>query len=197
MSRKIIKEKDQPRPASDTAGKVARLVPLRFALTSGMALVAASAAYAEGPAVSGDNGKFSIEGGATGNDTKGDSGLAIAEGSYTAPLGHSFGLQLDGAGVAVNDNFYGAGAVQLFARDPERGSLGAFAAVGGGDGETVSWYGGHADYYAGPVTVGAHGGYQSVSDSAGKDGGLALGRVTYYPNPDLALTVSGGSVVDG
>jgi len=197
MARRTMKKKVRPHIDPNAAGNAGRLAPLRFALTSGMAVLAASTAYAEGPAVSGDNGKFSIEGGAAGNDTNGDSALAVVEGSYTAPLGHSFGVQVDGAGVAIHDDLFGAGALQLFARDPQLGGLGTFAAVGGGDGETVSWYGGHAEYYAGSVTVGAHGGYQSVSDSAGKDGGLALGRVTYYPNPDLALSVGGGSVAEG
>jgi hypothetical protein len=77
----------------------------------------ALAAFAEGadaqdaarqqPAVSGLNGKLSLEGGAIGNDGAGSSALGIAEGSISAPLGHSFGLQVDGAGASAYNTFLG------------------------------------------------------------------------------------------
>lgn len=182
--------------STDSVATESRGGPLQSVLASGMVLVAASTAHAEGPAVSTVNGKLSIEGGATGSNSSGGSGLGIAEGSVTAPLGHSFGFQADGAIATAYDDLYGAGAAQLFSRDPQLGQVGAFAAVGGRGGDSVSWYGGQAEYFAGPVTLGAHGGYQSSNSDTAADGGLVLGRLTYYVIPDLALTFGGGSVVD-
>lgn len=196
-SRKKNKKKNvQPNIATDSAANESRHGPLRSVLASSMVLMAASTAHAEGPAVSAVNGKFSVEGGATGSDSRGGSGLGIAEGSFTTPLGHSFGFQADGAIGTAHDDLLGAGAAQLFARDPQLGQVGTFAAIGGRNGDAASWYGGQAEYFAGPVTLGAHGGYQSSNSDGAADGGLVLGRVTYYVIPDLAVTVGGGSVVD-
>lgn len=182
--------------AKDSAGNEGRRGPLRSVLASSMVLVAASTAHAEGPAVSEVNGKFSIEGGATGSNSRGSSGLGIAEGSVTTPLGHYFGFQADGAMATAHDDLFGAGAAQLFSRDPQLGQVGTFAAFGGRGGDTVAWYGGQAEYFAGPVTLGAHGGYQSSNSDMADDGGLVLGRLTYYVIPNLALTVGGGSIVN-
>jgi len=196
-SRKRNKQKDlQLSSSTDSCGAENRRGPLRSVLASGMVLMAASTACAEGPAVSGVNGKFSIEGGGAGSKSSGGSGLGVAEGSLTAPLGHSLGFQADGAIATAYDDLYGGGAAQLFSRDPQLGQLGTFAAVGGRGGDSVSWYGGQAEYFVGPVTVGAHGGYQSSNSDTASDGGLALGRVTYYVIPDLALTVGGGSIAN-
>lgn len=166
------------------------------ALAATFAVIAASAANAEGPAVSEMNGKFSLEGGAGGNNSNGSSGLGIAQGSFSTPLGHSFGLQLDAVAATAYNTFSGGGDAQFFWRDPQLGLLGAFASVGGGRGNTVSWYGGEAEYFAGPVTLGAHSGYQFVYNNTAANGGFAMGRLTYYPIPDLALTGSGGVIVN-
>lgn len=165
-----------------------------FAAT--IALIAASTAHAEGPAVSETNGKFSLEGGAVGNNSNGSSGLGIVQGSFTTPLGHSFGLQLDAAAATAYNNFFGGGDAQFFWRDPQLGLLGAFASVGGGRGNTVSWYGGEAEYFVGPVTLGAHAGYQVVYNNTAANGGFGVGRLTYYPIPDLAFSGGGGVFVN-
>lgn len=196
-SRKKNKKKNaQATVAAYSAGNEDRRGPLRSVLASGMVLMAASTAHAEGPAVSELNGKFSVEGGATGSNGRGGSGLGIAEGSVTTPLGHYLGFQADGAMATAHDDLFGAGAAQLFSRDPQLGQVGTFAAYGGRSGNTVSWYGGQAEYFAGPVTLGAHGGYQSSNSDTASDGGLVLGRVTYYVIPNLAFTVGGGSIVN-
>src|SRR5215472_5302784 len=73
-------------------------------------LLAASgaAAWADGPAVSTLNGKLSTEGGATGSGGT-SSGVGIANGSITTPLGHAFGLQVDGAAGMAFNGFFGGG----------------------------------------------------------------------------------------
>ncbi len=178
------------RPAGRKSGRG----PLKSVLASGMAVLASSAAWAEGPAVSEVNGKFSVEGGGVGSNSHGGSGLGVAEGSFTVPLGYSFGLQLDGGTATAYNNFYGGGGAQLFWRDPQHGLFGGFASAAGGNGATLSWYGAQAEYFAGPVTLGGYGGYQMAYNAPVSNGGLFIGRLTYYPIPDLALTAGGGVV---
>ena len=196
MSSASTNEVDQPAVVEGPAGSKGGLGPLKSVLASGMAVLASSGAWAEGPAVSEVNGKFSVEGGGVGSNSHGSSGLGVAEGSFTVPLGYSFGLQLDAGAATAYNNFYGGGAAQLFWRDPQRGLFGGFASVAGGNGATLSWYGAEAEYFAGPVTLGASGGYQAAYYAAVSSGGLVMGRLTYYPIPDLALTAGGGVVAN-
>lgn len=83
--------------------------------------IAPTVAEAKGPAVSAPNGKISIEGG-----EYDDEGAGLALGSYTIPLGHSFGLQLDGAVGKIDDDWMNGGGVHLFTRDPEQYLLGVY-----------------------------------------------------------------------
>jgi len=66
-----------------------------------------------GPAVSDANGKFSVEGGEYDSDKS-----ALALGSYVLPLGHAFGLQMDGALGRLDHDTMGGGGLHLFTRDP-------------------------------------------------------------------------------
>jgi len=169
--------------------------------------LAVLAAFAEGadaqdaarqqPAVSGLNGKLSLEGGAIGNDGAGSSALGIAQGSISAPLGHSFGLQVDGAGASAYNTFLGGGAAHLFWRDPQIGLVGPVVALMGSRGATLGWYGGEAEFYKGMFTLRALAGYQSASSPFGSvpNGGFWQGRLTMYPIDDLALSVGGGQSV--
>lgn len=97
--------------------------------------------------------------------------------------------------VNSHNRYFGGGDAQLFWRDPQLGLLGAFASVGGGRGITLSWYGGKAEYYAGPVTLKADAGYQVVYNYSAANGAFGIGNLTYYLTPDFALTLGGGSVV--
>ncbi len=76
------------------------------------------------PAVDGINGKFSIEKDVTDEDLVGGTG------SLTIPLGHQFGLQLDGhianAGDSQLDIPIYAGVAHLFWRDPDKGMVGLY-----------------------------------------------------------------------
>jgi hypothetical protein len=147
------------------------------------------------PAVSALNGKISTEGGVTGADGQ-SSGVGVVNGSITTPLGHAFGLQIDGsAGTAFNE-FFGGGTAHLFWRDPAIGLIGPVASIQAGSGVRLGWYGAEAELYAGIFTFGAWGGYHEVVDTqAGltASSGFYAGRVTVYPIPDLALSIGAGS----
>ena len=152
------------------------------------ALLAACAAHAEGLAVSGLNGKVSTEAGSTGAGGN-SSAIGIAQGSLTAPLGHSFGLQIDGLAATAYGSFAGGGGAHLFWRDPQIGLVGPIAALAGGRGSTVGLYGGEAEFYASDFTLAVQAG--GLSRNVG-GGGFYRGGITFYPIPDLALSVAGG-----
>jgi hypothetical protein len=157
-------------------------------------VVLAGVAHAEGPAVSGLNGKVSLEGGATGSRSSGNSAVGTAEGAIAAPLGSRFGAQLDGLASTSYGSFLGGGGAHVFWRDPTIGLAGPIAALGGGRGTTVGLYGAEGELYAGIFTVGALGGYLSSTSPSGvvPSGGLWQGRLTVYPIADLALSLGGG-----
>ncbi len=99
------------------------------------------------PAVSAPNGKVSVFGG------KMDPSLFGVTGAFTVPLGHSFGLQVDGmVGSGRGAAFYGFGG-HAFWRDPAKGLLGI--------------YGSHVNWEASTVNASAPGG--AVTDVLGAD----------------------------
>jgi hypothetical protein len=165
----------------------------------GLMLLVATPSFAQAPAadslpaVSEINGKVSLEGGGTSGQGQ-SSAVGIAQASLTAPLGHRFGVQIDGLAATSYNSFVGSGDLHLFWRNPQIGLLGPVVAVGGGRGTTVGWYGAEGEIYASMFTVAAYGGYQDAGSSALlASGGFYFGRLTVYPVPDLALTVGGGA----
>ena len=95
---------------------------LRFIAIFIMAVFSvATIASADGPAVSGPNGKFSVEGGKYDNESS-----FLGLGSYTMPLGHSFGLQVDGALGHIDEKIMGGAGLHLFARDPSKYLFGLY-----------------------------------------------------------------------
>ena len=152
-------------------------------------------AQADGPAVSALNGKLSSEGGVAGTGGA-SSGIGVVQGSITAPLGHAFGFQLDGlAGTAFNSTF-GGGTAHLFWRDPSIGLFGPVVSMAAGSGTRLGWYGAEAELYAGLFTFGAWGGYHEAVNNGfgiGASSGFYGGSVTFYPLPDLALSVGATS----
>ena len=77
------------------------------------------------PAVDGINYKYS------GGFVGGRNNAKFVTGSVTFPIGHRFGLQIDGVGAEVSTNLYGnvpvyAAAAHAFWRDPEIGLLGMY-----------------------------------------------------------------------
>jgi hypothetical protein len=85
------------------------------------------------PAVSGLNGKIDLAiGGANpGYDLFGfsnDFDAAFrAQGAFSVPLGHSFGLQADGAFASIQGSTFAHAAGHLFGRNPASGLIGAYA----------------------------------------------------------------------
>lgn len=171
---------------------------VRLLASFALLLVAASPSLAQAPsveslpAVSQINGKVSFEGGATGALGR-SSAVGIAQGSLAAPLGHSFGVQVDGLAAISYGSFGGGGAAHLFWRNPQIGLFGPIAALAGFRGATLGWYGAEGEIYAPRFTIGAYGGYQDAGATRLlRSGGFYHGRLTVYPIPDLALTVGGG-----
>ena len=149
----------------------------------------AGQAQAQGPAVSGINGKLALDGGAVNTHATGD-----AQGTLTVPLGHSFGAQLDITDGVYDKEPFSGGSGQAFWRDPEIGLIGGFAShlrrnlpiIGGT--ENVNDYGAEAEVYAGKVTI---------SGVAGGERGQLLhsafgsAMVAWYPIENLKLDVGG------
>lgn len=152
------------------------------------------------PAVWAPNFKIAGFGGY--QDSKNDiqsygTGLGGVMASATVPLGHQYGLQIDGiAGKWGGDTFYGTGA-HLFWRDPNRAMLGVYGSwlhldrgvwpflnrSSGIDAATVMAQG---EYYLTNVTLRA---------MAGWEGGDIQSRftsradVSYYMTPDFLLGI--------
>ena len=148
------------------------------------ALLALSlSAFADGPAVSAINGKVSIEGG----NFDGNGGQAI-QAAIAAPLGNSFGLQLDTAfGSANSKDFSGFGG-HAFWRDPARGLLGVTASTLRYDNLDVRRYGAEAEGYFGAFTLRGRAGYQN---SDWKDGAYYSLGARWYATQDIMVSVSG------
>jgi hypothetical protein len=159
-----------------------------------------------GPAVSAPNGKLGAFGGVIGDD---DTAYG-AFGAFSVPLGHPFGLQVDGmVGSADDDLFYGV-AGHLFWRDPSVGLLGFYASYAKWDSSTTAVLEATPD---GPIplgsvqeTIGAEVGKVGLEGEAylgrlslegmvayqfGDEEGIAgKGTVAFYPTDDLRFDIS-------
>lgn len=174
-----------------------RYLPALIVCALASSLFPASSHAQSAPAVSALNGKVSVEGGSAGSQGR-SSATGLAQGSITTPLGHSFGLQLDGAAGIASGNVNGGGALHGFWRDPAVGMFGPVAMISGANGVRTTAYVAEGEWYAGVVTLGGFGGYiNTVSDTYGRasDGGFWSGRLTLYPIPDLALSAHAISAV--
>jgi hypothetical protein len=155
---------------------------------------------AQGQAVSGLNGKLSVEGGVAGSDHQ-SNGTGLASGSFSLPIGSSFGLQVDGMlGTEYGSFANGAGA-HLFWRNPQSGLLG----LAGGYSSTgkTNWgrIGGEGELYLSSLTLAAQAGYQfgdrgkklkngfTFDVKSGVYGGADL---SLYATPNFMLTIGGG-----
>ena len=125
---------------------------------------------ARGPAVDGVNGKFEGFGGWSdwrnhwarrGNF----SGGFLA--SVTAPLGSSFGVQVDTLTASHRGSFVGGGGGHVFWRDPEVGLIGAYGAVVRNNwmNDTRFRVGGEGAYYFGRFSATAVVGYEEGSST--------------------------------
>ena len=115
------------------------------------------AGEASGPAVSGPNGKFSVEGG----QYDGESSL-LALGSYTLPLGDSFGIQVDGAVGRIDDETMSGAGVHLFTRDPSKYLLGVYASYHEWNDINIWRTAAEAEVYLGRFSITGLAGFEGV-----------------------------------
>jgi hypothetical protein len=154
----------------------------------GATLASPSLAEDAPPAVSAPNLKVDLSGGAL------SGGPALLAGfTGTVPLGHSFGVQLDGAIGGADDDMRGGFAGHVFYRDPRSYLLGGTAmwsSIAGphSDAESqVRRIGAEAEIYLGNFSILPAAGIQN--DHGDATGYGSLGGI-YYAMPNLALSVS-------
>lgn len=156
-----------------------------FLTVSAIALIAASPALAggsvamdeprSGAAVSAPNGKIAVFGG--GGD---DGGIVYGEASYSMPVGHAFGLQLDGL-VGDVDDIGGLvqGAAHLFWRDPSKGLLGLYGSVLSVDSSDMYRVAGEGQLYLNRISLEGMIGFDDADDN---DSTFWSGTFAYYLN---------------
>jgi hypothetical protein len=161
-------------------------------LTALLLAPVAALAQGSGPAVSDPNAKLSVEGGQYDGDQS-----ALALGSYTLPLGHSFGLQADGALGRIDEDTMGGGGLHLFTRDPSSYLLGAYGSYHTWNGIDIWRAAAELQLYVARFSLDGLAGYETVA-VPGTIGGLTVldphddhvfGQVdlAYYPIDDLRL----------
>ncbi|WP_306257920.1 hypothetical protein [Pararhizobium sp. IMCC21322] len=142
------------------------------------------------PAVSGLNGKISLEGGALD-----ENGFGALSGSVSMPLGQRFGFQVDGSVGVLDEEFFGSAAGHLFWRDPAYGLLGVYGSytiVDGLDAD-LARLGFEGEYYWNQFTVktvlGAE--FIDIDPPVNYDDTnfFAFTDLSYYATDDLELSV--------
>jgi len=153
------------------------------------------AAFADGktePAVSSVNAKISIEGG-----IYDDKDSVIALGSLSAPLGHRFGIQLDGAlGELDNDTLSGGGA-HLFTRDPSKYLLGVYSSYHQWNSINIWRVAAEYEFYLDRYSITGLAGFESIDIPSFDDGLQTLNKndehffghidLDFYPLDDLKI----------
>ena len=142
------------------------------------------------PAVSGVNGKISLEGGALDAE-----GFAAFKGSLSLPLGQQFGLQLDGSVGVLDEEFVGGGGGHLFWRDPSMallGIYGSYTTIEALDGD-IARLGIEGEYYWDQFTIKGVIGAEFIDINAPVDYDdtnlFAFSDLSYYANDNLELAV--------
>ncbi|AVM74224.1 hypothetical protein [Magnetospirillum gryphiswaldense] len=163
------------------------------AILTGMSAFSAFAAD-PAPAVSAPNVKVDVMGGAL------SGGPAILGGAtFTAPLGHDFGVQMDGAFGMADQDLRGGMAVHLFYRDPTSmllGVTGMWSNIAGPHKDAKSnirRVGAEAEFYFDDFSILPSAGVQN--DHADTTGYANLGGI-YYATPNLALGTSVSGVAN-
>lgn len=141
------------------------------------------------PAVSGINGKLSLEGGALDED-----GFAALSGSVSLPVGYRYGAQLDGTVGILEDDFIGSVGGHLFWRDPSIALLGIYGSYSRNDNVDgdASRIGVEGEYYWNQFTlksiVGAE--FVDIGIAAYDETDLfAFTDLSYYAMDNLELSV--------
>ena len=168
---------------------------LAFALPAPV-LAAEESLARSGPAVSAPNGKLSAFGGASERDKASQDGLGGLTGSWSAPLGDAYGVQLDGLYGLRDGDIIGGAGVNLFWRDPGRGLLGLTGSWVGWDADKsrggytdIFRFGGAGEVYFERFTLAGQAGGQFGENT--DDGFYGRADLKWYPTPDLALRLGG------
>jgi hypothetical protein len=151
-------------------------------------LFGVSSVNAEGPAVSGLNGKAEAFIGEADGDASGGGAASLS-----VPIGHSIGFQIDGLVAGLDDKLVGGVGLHAFWRDPEVALLGLIYSHVDFDIGDFDRAGVEGEYYMSNMTFKAKVGWQgghNVSDS-----GFGGGSFGYYLMDNLLLQagVKGGS----
>lgn len=163
------------------ASSQAKQAALTASLLVFVGLTQAPDAHAVDPAVSSLNGKVAVEGG----DYDGTGG-SVLHGSFSAPLGHSYGVQVDGSVGDYLDASYKGTGVHMFWRDPNRGLLGligSYQKLGSIDQTRI---GAEAEAYLGNITLRFRAGHQ---DGDVRNGGFAGIQGRWYVNENVAINL--------
>jgi len=144
--------------------------------------------HADGPAVSGINGKAEAFIGEADGDVSGGGAASLS-----VPIGHSFGFQIDGLAGELDTNATVGVGLHMFWRDPEVALLGLIYSHVDFDIGDFDRAGVEGEYYMSNMTFKAKVGWQgghNVSDS-----GFGGGSFGYYLLDNLLLQagVKGGS----
>lgn len=169
-----------------------RLLPFIVACCFAASACSGLAAAGDEPAVSGPNGKLSLEGG-----QYDDESVGVALGSFALPLGHALGLQADGALGSIDGEVVGGGGLHLFTRDPSRYLLGVYGSYHTWDSIDIWRLAAEGELYLDRFTLEGLAGYESV-DVPSFSGGLAVltpdeksffaeADVAYYVNDDFKV----------
>ncbi|MDQ8699850.1 hypothetical protein [Hyphomicrobium sp. LHD-15] len=167
---------------------------MKLALMLSATLVANNA-FAEGPAVSGPNGKFSVEGGAFDGDSS-----FLALGSYSIPLAPSIGFQVDGAVGSIDGETMGGGGAHLFTRDPSQYLFGIYGSYHTWDSIDIWRVAVEAELYLGRFSLTGIAGFEGVDVPTTSGGLVVLTQddehafthidLAYYPTDNFKI--SGG-----
>jgi hypothetical protein len=166
-----------------------------FLTVSTLALIAGTPALAGGdfatsellsaPAVSAPNGKISVfGGGADGGSDEG--GLIYGEGSFSLPVAHAFGLQVDGlVGSAGSvDDTLAQGAAHLFWRDPGKGLLGLYGSALSVDSSDMYRIAGEGQLYLNRISLEGMIGWDEADDNSDT---FWSGTLAYYPSENTRV----------
>ncbi len=173
---------------------------LKFGAVAALIGAFGATSLAAEPAVSGFNGKLSLETSTTTDDVLGNNDANLLSGSVTMPLGERFGFQLDGVvGSNNSDDVAGIGG-HLFWRDPSVALVGltfGVADIDRGSAATdqkLRQIGAELEYYIDDFTVYASLGRQTGDNVLeGTYGSLGLG---WYATENLALSLDFSSNPD-
>ncbi len=148
------------------------------------------------PAVSGPNGKLEF---ALGGITDPDNAVFRAAGSFSLPVGDSFGLQADVAAQSFGGDWSVGGALHAFTRDPNAYLFGVTGGVVVADGAMLAAIGPEAELYLDRVSLEFWAGWAAIEydDVAldDDDGFFAFGDIAYYINDDWRVSLGGASVL--